>query len=487
MRKEIISLGKDSIIYGVGSVTIRFVGLITLPLFTAYLSPEEYGVLAMLAMLSMVAHPVFSLGLSAAMGPSYFEKKDLINKSLVVWSVFVVNVVSASLLVLLAWSFPAYIGALARLPVGYSFHVGLSLTGTALGILVMSFTQRVQFEKQAKLYVVISVSTALVAILVSIYTVVFLNLGATGMIYGQFAGNVVTFFAFLAVGIIDTTPCVSSRVIKEALRLGVPLIPSFAFLFLLMHANKYILERHSGLDAVGIYSIGFNLGMAISVITGGVATAWYPFFMSYMNRQDQAVIIFGRIVTYYFFTVGIVCASFFIFAQAVVQMLTNESYYEASMVVGFVALANFSQMLFNFFLPRIYYDKKIKIVSFIQGLSALISMPVNYCLIIKYSIIGASIGLFVGNMIMVILLFAWNNFYDRSDLKICYEWKRIVNVTSLLILTVVASLAFPVSSLNFEFVKSIFFCILSAIAVFYVLNENEKKFIKYFFIKDIVK
>ena len=74
MRQVILSLAKDSMVYGVGSVITRFIVLITLPLFTTYLKPEEYGVLAMLAILTMLAQPVFSLGLSAAMGPSYFEE-----------------------------------------------------------------------------------------------------------------------------------------------------------------------------------------------------------------------------------------------------------------------------------------------------------------------------------------------------------------------------------------------------------------------------
>lgn len=478
MKKELLCLGKDSIIYGVGSVITRFVGVFTLPLFTAYLTPEEYGVLAMLAMLSMVAQPLFSLGLSAAMGPSYFEKDDLANKSRAVWSVFVINIGSASLLVLIAWLFPVSLGALVRLPAEYSHLVGLSLTGTALVILVTAFRQRVQFEKQARLYVVISVSTAFVAIIVSIYTVVFLGFGVAGMVYGQLAGNLVAFLAFLAVGIIATIPIFSSRMVKDVLQLGVPLVPSFVFLFIIMHVNKYILEWHSGLEAVGVYSIGFNLGMAISVVTGGIATAWYPFFMSYMSRQDQAIIIFGKILTYYFIIIGIVCVGFFTFANPVVRLLTAEGYYEAYKVVGFIALANFSQMLFNFFLPAFYFSKKVKFISVVQFISALISMPINYYLIYQYSVIGAAIGVFVGNMAMVILLFSWNNFYKYNDLKICYEWKRIVNIVFMLVLVVVAYSVLPVFSLNAEFVKSIIFVVLSIIFVFFLLNETERRFIK---------
>lgn len=194
MKQQILTLGKDSMIYGVGSVITRFIGLLMLPLFTAYLTPEEYGVLAMLAILTMVAQPVFSLGLSAAMGPSYFEGNNADTKAKAVWTVFVINLVSASLLLLVAWMFPGTLGQLVRLPEEYAFLVGLNLTGCALTVLVTPFILRVQFEKQAHLYVLVTVATALTAILVSVITVVFLEWGVKGMVVGQLVGNSITFF-----------------------------------------------------------------------------------------------------------------------------------------------------------------------------------------------------------------------------------------------------------------------------------------------------
>jgi O-antigen/teichoic acid export membrane protein len=260
VKHQILRLGKDSLIYGLGSVITRFIGLLMLPLFTAYLKPKEYGVLSMLALLTMVAQPVFSLGLSAAMGPSYFDGNNPHTKSEAVWTVFTINMISASLLVALAWTFPEILGQLVRLPAEYAFLVGLTLTGSALTILVTSFTQQVQFEKHARLYILVTIATSLTAIFLSVLMVVFLGWGVQGMVVGQLAGNIVTFFAFLLIGFNATKPAISMDMAKKLLRQGLPLVPSFAFLFILMHANKFILEREAGLGVVGIYSIGFNLG-----------------------------------------------------------------------------------------------------------------------------------------------------------------------------------------------------------------------------------
>lgn len=474
MNQQILNLGKDSLIYGVGSVVTRFIGLITLPLFTTYLTPEEYGVLAMLAILTMVAQPLFSLGLSAAMGPSYFGSDSPLNKSKAVWTVFTINIVSATTLVAVAWLFPEILGRLVRLPADYSLLISLSLTGCALTILATSFVQRVQFEKQAKLYVTATIATALTAILVSIFTVVVWDWGVKGMIFGQLAGNAVTFLAFFLIGFKQTKPSISIIMAKELLRLGFPLIPGFAFLFILMHGNKYILEQQVGLGALGTYSIGFNLGMAISIVTGGIATAWYPFFMSYLERQSEIEVIFGRIFTYYVFGAGLLTVLFFLTAKPAVYFLAQERFHDAYVVVGFVALANFLQTLFYFFLPALYFKSEVKYVSLVQGLAALLSLPINYLLIVNMGLIGAGIGLAAGNFLMAALMYGWNYLNSGRYPVIKYEWARVFLFTLLSIILILFYARMSPGSIKVEVLKSLLFFLMTSCCIFFLLSKKEK-------------
>ncbi len=477
MKQQILNLGKDSLIYGLGSVITRFIGLFTLPLFTTYLKPEEYGVLAMLALLTLVAQPVFSLGLSAAMGPSYFERDDLLNKSKAVWTTFAINTVSATMLVAISWLFPVTLGQLVRLPAEYAPLVGLTLTGTALGILVTSFMQRVHLEKQAKLYVVATLATALTAIMVSVITVVYLRLGVKGMVIGQLAGNIATALVFLLIGIQGAKPYVSLVMAKELLRQGLPLVPSFAFLFVLMHSNKFILEQVVGLEAVGLYSIGSNFGMAISILTGGIATAWYPFFMSYMDRQSEARLIFGRLLTIYVFGVGLVCLFFFLAAKPTVAMLTDELFHPAYAIVGCVAFANFSQTLFNFFLPGIYFNKEIRYLPVVQGLAALVSLPVNYLFIVNLGALGAGIGLAVNSLLMVGLMLGWNYLNRIRYLVIEYEWCRIATFAVVFFSFLFVNESIVVSSLIDEIRKAIVLLIVALGLTLILLKPSERNFL----------
>lgn len=477
MKQQILNFGKESLIYGLGSLITRFIGLFTLPIFTAYLKPEEYGVLAMLALLTMVAQPVFSLGLSAAMGPSYFERDDPLNKSNAVWTAFAINTVSATVLVLISWLFPVTLGQFVHLSAEHAPLVGLSLTGTGLCILVTSFMQRVQFEKQAMLYVAATFATALTAILVSVITVVYFEWGVKGMVIGQLAGNIATALVFLLIGIKGTKPSVSLVMAKELLRQGLPLVPSFAFLFVLMHANKFILEQQAGLEAVGIYSIGFIFGMAMSVVTGGITTAWFPFFMSFIERQSEARVLFGRIFTYYVFGVGSLTLFFFIVARPAIMLLTDEAYHHAYIVVGLVASANYFSGMYSLFLTGVYYKKEIAIQSAIQGCAVLFSFPLTYFLIVYFGVLGAAVGLSLGHLFLAVFTHIWNLYRQKSYGLIDYEWKRIFLFTIIYLATTVCFLTFENKSLIVNLFLSCLGLVIVIIAVSQLLSRSEITFV----------
>jgi O-antigen/teichoic acid export membrane protein len=55
----------------------------------------------------------------------------------------------------------------------------------------------------------------------------------------------------------------------------------------MLQANRYVIQVERGLDDVGIYAIGFNLGYAISIVVSGFTSAWFPFYLAYGDRQDE--------------------------------------------------------------------------------------------------------------------------------------------------------------------------------------------------------
>jgi O-antigen/teichoic acid export membrane protein len=205
--------------------------------------------------------------------------------------------------------------------------------------------------------------------------------------------------------------------------LGAPLIPSFASLFIMQQMNRYILQWFGGLEVVGVYSIGYNIGLVMGLIVTGFTNAWYPYFMSFVDKKDEARILFGRILTYYVFGCGMLSLLFYAAAKPVVMIMTQPEFHEAFKVVGMSATAQSLIGVFSILLPGMYFAKDVKNVSLIQAISALIAVGLNVILIAMFELLGAAIGLVLGFLAMVILQQIWN--LKRHYLDIRYEWPRI--------------------------------------------------------------
>jgi O-antigen/teichoic acid export membrane protein len=421
----VAALGRDSVVYGLGTVLTRASTLLLLPLFAAYFSPAEFGTLAMIGLLTMVAQPLFGLGLGAAMGPSYFEAGDAGGKAVVVWTAFAMLLASAALLLALGALLAPQLAALIGIGPAQSDLLLIALAGGSLNVISTALMQRVQFEGQAGLFLRLTALAAAVSVGASVILVAVLGWGMHGYLLAQALAAAVTCGAFFALALRAGPFGFSTLVARRLLALGLPLAPSFAFLFLLTHGNKALLEWRAGLDAVGVYAVGFTLGAALSVVTGGLAAAWYPFFMRYLKRQDEAGPLFGRIFSYYCLVVGSLCALFFIFAAPLVALTTPAKFHAAAGVVGPVALAHFFQGAFSLLLPGLYYHAEVRMVTLVQAAASVVLLLVCVPMIDAFGVAGAAWALVLGNFAMASLLYAWNRHRRAVYPRIAYEWKRL--------------------------------------------------------------
>lgn len=218
---------------------------------------------------------------------------------------------------------------------------------------------------------------------------------------------------------------------------------------------------------MGIYSIGFNLGVAISIVTSGFTTAWYPFFMTYMERQDEARTIFGRVFTYYTFGIGLLALFFFVWAKPVVMLLTNEAFHQAYLVVGLVASAHYFMGMYNLFLPGMYFRKEVSIQSAIQGCAVLVSFPLMLLFVSKFGVLGAALGAALGCSLMALFTYFWNLYRRKSYVIIDYEWGRVGCFAVVYVLTALFFLVVDRTSLT----ENLIISSVGALAVIFIVIQ----------------
>jgi O-antigen/teichoic acid export membrane protein len=475
VRQQVVRLARNALTYGVGQVLNRVISFLLLPVFTAYLTPADYGIMSILALIVFVVTSVFSLGLGTATGICYFEGNSQERKETTIWTAFIILEVSVSILTLIGLVFARQISWVAFLTPDYDYLVTISLLSTCLNILVIPFMLYLQFEEKVKIFVALTAISTLVSIGSSIVMVVILERGVQGMLEGRLIAQAIGLVLYVLPVVPKLKFRFSQSLVKELLRMGVPLIPAFASLFVLQQMNKYILQRFDGLEAVGIYTVGYNLGFVMNLFVSGFTNAWYPYFMSFADKHAEARVLFGRILTYYIFGFGALSLLFYLFAKPVVMVMTQPAFHQAYKVVGLSATAQFLMGVFSLILPGMYFMKEVKYQSIVQSTAAFIVFGLNLLLIPWLGFLGAAIALALGHLVMVVLQLAWNLARKHVYLKVQYEWNRVAKFMLIYIGYLVFALWERNSSLPTEIILS---CLVAAslpVILYFLLNASERR------------
>lgn len=431
LRPQLARLSKTMMVYGVGGFLNRFIGFLLLPVFTAYLTPVDYGISSILSWVAFVLTPIFSLGMGAAIAPCYFEGNNPKRKEITVRTAFSLLLISSGLLAIMGVVLARPISSLAFKTSEYHDLVALSLLSTSLSILSIPSTLYLQLEERAKLFVTLTLLVTVGSVASSLLLVVTFGRGIRGWVEAGLIGQAINVILFLLPTIRKVGFRFCFTLSKELLKLSAPLIPSFAFVFILQHGNRYIIQWFDGLESLGVYTVGFNLGLAMSLAVSAFQTSWLPFFMSFVEKREEARLLFGRILTYYVFAFGAVTILFFIGAKPIVMLLTQPAFHEAYKVVGLSASAQFLAGLFYVLLPGLYFAKEVGYVGLVQALASMVALGLNLILVPLCGLLGAAISLALGFLGMVLLTLLWNFKRRAKYLEVQYEWRRVIGFALL--------------------------------------------------------
>ena len=416
-------LARGTFVYGLGEVASRLLTVLLLPIFTAYLSPTEYGVVSILTALGVVVTSIFSLGLGAAIAPVYFEGTDRIRKDTVICTTLLLLVASVVVLLAAGAVLSSSISRLLFNVTAYARLVILLLGGSACTILTIPLRQYLQFEERAKSYTALSALSVVITAALSVWMVVGLKRGINGMLEASLIGQAFGLLLFATPCIIRIKPRAESAIGLELLRLSLPLLPAFGFVFVLQHSGKYLLQWFRGLDEVGIYTIGYNLGLVISVVVTAFQSAWTPYFMSFADRPGEARVVYGRVMTYYTLAVGTLTLGVFAIARPVVLLMTVPAYHEAWKIVGVTATAQFLVGIWIVLLPGMYLAKEVRFTALLQGIAAATVVVLGLFLIPPFGMPAAAASLLAGYIVLAAIQHAWNRY--RKYVNVSYEWKRL--------------------------------------------------------------
>lgn len=431
LNSHIKKLVMASIIYGGGSVIQRLMTILLLPFFTQVLSPTDYGIIALISLVGIAMNGVISLGTGNSMGVMYFSEKNEKNRAVIIWTNFFLLLINCIFwywtLFLMAPSISQFMFKSDQ----YSELIRISFLGSVLVAVTDPFLAYLRMEDKAKKFVFLTVLGSLITVLISIFFVLSLKLGVKGLILSTTLGSGLTFLIVIfSIG--KTIKFgINFNLFIPLVRIGVPSVFGvFAFL-VIDYADRQMIERFVGIHALGVYSIGYSFGMLMMLPVGAFCSAWPPFFMSYINKRDQAASLFGKIFNYYLIFFSCMTIFFFAIALFLVKIFTADSYHDAWTVVGLTAAAYSFKGCYAIIQAGMCFERKFGLISIIDWTAALLNILLNFLLIPTVGIVGAALATFLSYLSLPII--GWS--IGRGYLRVDYKVRNTVGMICLATLT----------------------------------------------------
>jgi O-antigen/teichoic acid export membrane protein len=431
--------------YTAASILSKVIAVALLPLYTRYLSPEDYGAAEVLFSAVVVASIIVRFGLIEAILRFYYQQDE--DEAEVVKSSFAGLFWLSTLgaLVLLPFATPI---AEALLDPKKAAEVGqmAELTRIAIGglwVLTMWEFMLTLFrlEERARAYFVTTILNVLAAIGLTVVLVVGLDEGARGLLLGSYAAGGVFVLGLIVWQWRRLSLRFDLSLLRRLFRFGSPTMPAEVSLYLLNFVDRLIIVRSLGLAEAGLYSLAVKFAQGVNVLVRGFQLAWPPLAYS-IRDDDEARRAYATVVTLFVTGCAWVVAGMWLFSRWMVRALAAPKFFDSYEAIGLISTAVTLYALYLVLVVILGRTGRTEF-NFPAAIAALVANVVlNLVLVPAMGITGAGLALVASYLVVLGLMYV----FTQRLFPVPYEWGRLLRVTlTVAALVGIAELAVPTS------------------------------------------
>lgn len=424
IRKQIGRLARQSLVYGIGGIISRFVAIFLLPVYTSFLAPGSYGVVALLLATEAVMVILLRAGIQNAFFRFYYLTSDPIKRRTVVRTSFWYTMIAATVGLVLGLVFAPEIAAAFSLKPGQTNLVRAASVFLWADMNYQQQTALFRAEQRSTSYAIASVSNVAITICSTLLLVVAFHKGPLGLIVGNFTGTLCVYTALLVYRLRLLGFEFDLRLYRAMEHFGLPLLPSALALWATKFSDRFFINHYLDQHAVGVYSFGVQIASALVLAITAFQLAW-PAFAYSIEDDEEARHTYAYVLTYFLFfmTWGAVALS--LLAPFLAHLLAGKPVYHPG--ARFVPVLAFGSVIFAGYSVVVISIGRIRKTGanwVITGLGALVDVALNILLIPRFGAIGAAYALLGAYAVM----FVGMSWHAQRLFPVPYQWRRIVTV-----------------------------------------------------------
>lgn len=456
MNNKYKKLVKDTLIFAIGGIGSKLILFFLVPLYTNYLSTEEYGIADLIFTVSQFIIPFVGVVIHDAVvrfALSKNEKKeDVLLCSLVVW-------VIGSAVTILATPLIGLYKPIAK----WKWHLCIYVIVNIFMIIELNY---IKAKEQNKLYAIISIIQTLAMALFNILFIVIIPLGVDGYVLANIIGTFIAAFGIFLFGNIFKdirNAKFSTSLLKKMLIFSVPLVLNNVSWWAIHSANKIIVELALGASVLGIYTVATKIPSLINVLISIFQQSWGISSVKEIESSNDSK-FYSNIFNMFSFIAFLMSIGLILIIKPLMTIYVGESFIEAWRYIPLLlASATFSAI--SSYFVSLYSALKKSLNNMITTLiGAIANVVVSIVLVYYIGLWGAIVGTFVAYFILGIIRMIDATRFIKIKIDV---WRFVINSVILIAEAIFVSLEiyiYLVSGIaivlfiivNFKFLKSLF-------------------------------
>lgn len=361
----------------------KAISVLTTPIFTRIMTPEEYGGYNVFQSWMSIVSIVITLNISYGVytqGLVKFDKeKELFSSSLQGLTLTMVCI--AILFYSISTSFWNGIFSMTTIQ-GISMFI-IIWASAAFNFWATDQRVKLNYSNLVK----ISVLVALVQPIVGVIFVVMADDKITARIISLTLVDLFAFAGLFFVQLRRGKKFFSKRFWIYALSFNLPLLPHYLSQVVLSSSDRIMINKMTGDTEAGIYSLAYSVAWIMVLFNTALMQTLSPWI--FQKIKDKKIEEISKIGYSTMIIIGGINIFLISIGPEVVSFFAPPSYYDARWIIPPVALSVYFSFCYNLFSTFQFYYKKTGLIAFASVLGAAGNILLNYLLIPIYGYIVA--------------------------------------------------------------------------------------------------
>lgn len=434
---KVPKLVENSAIYGIITVLQKGISFFLLPLYTAFLTPSDYGILSIVTSVSSLISVFILMGLTAAGTRFYYLHKEdeEYNKKLwgsIVSFVLISSIIAGALFIAFhKFLIDPIVGKIEFYP-----YMLLGIGYTIMSPLYLFFQTYLQTRQLGVHYGINTLFNFLLNVGLIILFVAYLKLQVLGVLLANLITAVV-FFIYVIIAFVPKIKLnLNKNILSPSLKYSLPLVPHLLAGWLSGMIDRLLINGMRNEKETGLYSVAGQFGSIINSVADAINMAYTPwFFDAYEKNRTQDIKNVGSMIIYIYCAISFALS---IFAPEVLQLMVSKEFRGIWSIIPLLSFAYVFQGFYYLFVNVLFLNKT-KLVFIISISTLLLNIILNILLIPKFGFLGSAIACFV-------------SYFVKSIIALILSEKEVKNIRfDSIKLYFVAIILFALTFINYLF------------------------------------